>query len=105
MAPDWKYKNHPADRSLKEDLSIDTTFDPSYISWDTPFKEWNELKDPLTCTVPEVLCFGLFRQVGGLPQHLQDHEEAHLLHLQHVQERLSYSISCTFQWFLLSSPL
>jgi hypothetical protein len=38
MAPDWKYKNHPADRSLKEDLSIDTTFDPSYISWDTPFK-------------------------------------------------------------------
>jgi hypothetical protein len=38
MAPDWNYKNHPADRSLKEDLSIDTTFDPSYISWDTPFK-------------------------------------------------------------------
>ncbi len=38
MAPDWKYKTHPADRSLKEDLSIDTTFDASYISWDTPFK-------------------------------------------------------------------
>ncbi len=38
MAPDWKYKNHPADRSLKEDLLIDTTFDPSCISWDTPFK-------------------------------------------------------------------
>ncbi len=38
MAPDWKYKNNPADRSLKENLSIDTTFDPSYISWDTPFK-------------------------------------------------------------------
>jgi hypothetical protein len=38
MAPYWKYKNHPADRSLKEDLSIDTTFDPSYTSWDTPFK-------------------------------------------------------------------
>jgi hypothetical protein len=37
MAPDWKYKNHPADTSLKEDLSVDTTFDPSYISWDTPF--------------------------------------------------------------------
>jgi hypothetical protein len=38
MAPDWKYKNHPADRSIKEDLSIDTTFDPSFISWDTLFK-------------------------------------------------------------------
>ncbi len=38
MAPDWKYKNHPADISLKEDLSIYTTVDPSYISWDTPFK-------------------------------------------------------------------
>jgi hypothetical protein len=37
MPPDWKYENHPADRSLKEDLSIDTTFDPSYISRDTPF--------------------------------------------------------------------
>ncbi len=37
MAPEWKYKNHAADKSLKEDLSIDTTFDPSYISWDTPF--------------------------------------------------------------------
>jgi hypothetical protein len=43
MAPDWKYKNHPADRSLKEDLSIDTTFDPSYISWDTPFKRFKRL--------------------------------------------------------------
>ncbi len=41
MAPDWKYINHPADRSLKEDLSIDTTFDPSYISWDTPFNLLN----------------------------------------------------------------
>ncbi len=39
------YKNHPADRSLKEDLSIDTTFDPSYISWDTPFKQFNPVKD------------------------------------------------------------
>jgi hypothetical protein len=39
MAPDWQYKNHPAVRSIKEDLSIDTTFDPSYISWDTPFKD------------------------------------------------------------------
>ena len=25
--------------SLKEDLSIDTTFDPCYFSWDSPFKE------------------------------------------------------------------
>ena len=24
--------------SLKEDLSIDTTFDPYYFSWDSPFK-------------------------------------------------------------------
>jgi len=24
--------------SLKEDLSIDTTFEPSYFSWDSPFK-------------------------------------------------------------------
>ncbi len=39
MGPDWKYKNHPADRSLKEDLSIDTTIEPSYISWDNPFKK------------------------------------------------------------------
>ena len=23
--------------SLKEDLSIDTTFDPCYFSWDSPF--------------------------------------------------------------------
>ncbi len=38
MAPGWKYKNHPADRSLKEDLSINSIFDPSYILWDTPFK-------------------------------------------------------------------
>ena len=25
--------------SLKEDLSIDTTFDPSYFSWDSPFNQ------------------------------------------------------------------
>ena len=25
-------------KSLKEDLSIDTTFDPSYFSWDSTFK-------------------------------------------------------------------
>ena len=25
-------------KSLKEDLSIDTTFDPCYFSWDSPFK-------------------------------------------------------------------
>ena len=25
--------------SLKEDLSIDTTFDPFYFSWDSPFNE------------------------------------------------------------------
>ena len=24
-------------KSLKEDLSIDTTFDPCYFSWDSPF--------------------------------------------------------------------
>ncbi len=38
MEPDWKYKCHPAYTSLTEDLSTDTTFDPSYITWDTPFK-------------------------------------------------------------------
>ena len=26
-------------KSLKEDLSIDTTFDLCYFSWDSPFKE------------------------------------------------------------------
>jgi len=25
--------------SLKEDLSIDTTFDPCYFSWDSPFND------------------------------------------------------------------
>ena len=25
-------------KSLKEDLSIDTTFDPCYFLWDSPFK-------------------------------------------------------------------
>ena len=25
--------------SLKEDLSIDTTFDPCYFSWDSPFNQ------------------------------------------------------------------
>jgi hypothetical protein len=36
--PDWKYKKHPADTSLKEDLSIDIAFDPTWFSLDTPFK-------------------------------------------------------------------
>ncbi len=27
MEPDWKHKKDPADTSLKEDLSIDATFD------------------------------------------------------------------------------
>ena len=27
---------------LKEDLSIDTTFDPCYFSWDSPFKKFLE---------------------------------------------------------------
>ncbi len=40
MEADWKYKNNPADTSLKEDLSIDTTFDPSYISWDITFRDF-----------------------------------------------------------------
>ena len=26
-------------KSLKEDLSIDTTFDPCYFSWDSTFKD------------------------------------------------------------------
>ena len=26
-------------KSLKEDLSIDTTFDPCYFSWDSPFNK------------------------------------------------------------------
>ena len=26
--------------SLKEDLSIDTTFDPCYFSWDSPFNTY-----------------------------------------------------------------
>ncbi len=38
MAPDWTIKNDPADTSLNEDLSIDTTIDLSWFSWDTPFK-------------------------------------------------------------------
>jgi hypothetical protein len=29
MEPDLKYKNDPVDTSLKEDLSIYATFDPS----------------------------------------------------------------------------
>ncbi len=39
MEPDSKHKNDPADTSLKEDLSIDTTSDPSSFLWDTSFKE------------------------------------------------------------------
>ncbi len=35
--PDWKYKKDPANTSLKDDLSIDTAFDPSWFSLDTPF--------------------------------------------------------------------
>ena len=30
-------------KSLKEDLSIDTTFVPCYFSWDSPFK-YSKLK-------------------------------------------------------------
>jgi hypothetical protein len=29
MEPDWKCKNEPVDTSLKEDFSIDATFDAS----------------------------------------------------------------------------
>ena len=37
-------------KSLKKDLSIDTTFDLCYFSWDSPFKEpdflnWDEIKE------------------------------------------------------------
>ncbi len=28
MAPEWNVKDNPADTSFKEELSIDTTFDP-----------------------------------------------------------------------------
>jgi hypothetical protein len=38
MTPGLKVKTDPADTSLKEDLSIDTTFDTFLFSWDTPFK-------------------------------------------------------------------
>jgi hypothetical protein len=38
MEPNWKYKDDPADTSLKEDLSIDTTVDLSWFSRNTPFK-------------------------------------------------------------------
>ncbi len=34
------YKKDPADTSLKEDLSIDTAFDPSWFSWDTTFNAY-----------------------------------------------------------------
>ncbi len=32
------FKNNPADTSLKENKSIDTTFDLFQCSWDTTFK-------------------------------------------------------------------
>ena len=35
-------------KSLKKELWIDTTFDPCYFSWDSPFKE-NTLKELCTC--------------------------------------------------------
>ncbi len=38
MEPNEKFKDDPANISVKEDLLTDTTFDPCYFSWDTPFK-------------------------------------------------------------------
>ncbi len=67
MAPDWKYKNHPAHTSLKEDLSVDTTFNPSYISWDTPFKVLLETVKFLFINIykgiagPNIVRVGIFR--------------------------------------------
>jgi hypothetical protein len=38
MAAEKNVKNDPADTYFKEDLSIDTTFDPCLFSGDTPCK-------------------------------------------------------------------
>ncbi len=64
MEPDWKNKNDPADTSLKEDLSIDTTFDPSWFSWDTPFMTchstthmWKDYFDGFLTSEVESLAF------------------------------------------------
>ena len=37
MAAEWKICEIFCGKSLKEDLSIDTTFDPCYFSWDSPY--------------------------------------------------------------------
>ncbi len=38
MVLDWKFKNYPANTSLKENLTTDTTWGPCLIWWDTRFK-------------------------------------------------------------------
>ena len=38
--------------SLKEDLSIDTTFDPCSFSWDSPFKPGNCARGMFTYEIP-----------------------------------------------------
>jgi len=43
-----------SDNSLKEDLSIDTNFDPCYFLWDSPFKgtvTWEFVVAILACMV------------------------------------------------------
>ena len=46
MAAELKICETFSGNSLKEDLSIDTTFDPCYFLWDSPFK--CQLENPLT---------------------------------------------------------
>ena len=44
-------------KSLKEDLSIDNTFDPCYFSWDSPFKV---NPGPLTVLISQFAVYGTY---------------------------------------------
>ncbi len=46
MVPENYFKNDLADTSLKARLSIDTTFDSRYYSWETPFNALMTLHVP-----------------------------------------------------------
>ena len=75
MAAEWKMKicETFSGNSLKEDLSIDTTFGPCYFSWDSPFKTnfylWNDYNEEAcpASSLSSLLSPGRRESLGRLP--------------------------------------
>jgi len=77
-------------KSLKKELSIDTTFDPCYFSWDSPFKILSiQNSQKFKGTMSRDFCMLVFCQEDGSLWTMKDLRQ--IGHLWYYQSKISQS--------------